>query len=202
MRRSRQWYIKQFKKLLEKIDVNSEEFFEAAVKIALRFLRHEITFDEFVDQIIDLIYKSLEKTMALTLAELREIYSKLQDIKEELKNMTFSEDGKTLEERIYNICQELYYDHISKEMFIYRLGLIFHNENRYLYQKIKQKAMPSAGLVVFFGCSCDKCSQESRVYPYNEVPAWPPFHVNCSGDWFEVETDDADDIHDLDLETE
>lgn len=65
-------------------------------------------------------------------------------------------------------------------------------------KKLKKPNRPSM-LIIEAGCG-DLC--QGGEYAADENVDLPPFHPNCQCIWYFDETDDSDDIEDLELEVE
>ena len=61
------------------------------------------------------------------------------------------------------------------------------------HQKIKNKLEKATS---------DLCSKWNGEYPAGEDIPLPPYHTNCQCSAYYIETDDEDNVNDLDLEVE
>ena len=167
----RQQILDGYAKLRKNIEQEKEKSFEKIVKYINRNFSEQPK-EEFINQVFNLILDSLEKTYSLTAAAVKEIYniqdSGIENI--EVDKLTYSQDGKTLKDRLnihYSEAKEkqnkfalkiekINLDGLSADdpvpglnaAILYldnRTGLILDTESSYLsnyllHQKLKERA--------------------------------------------------------------
>ena len=167
--------------------------------------------------IYDQFYVAFEEAYSITSSSLKNIYNEIlpYDIKK-IKDLTYSEDGKTVDDRI----QEYFEDakskidknteQIVKQRLRYNLHRILNTEIKNISETVKRnkKPIPEDGLYVIQvieGCGNDcghDCIDHNGIYPEDEEIDWPPYHPNCTGIGYYDYTDDPDEIEELNLEDE
>lgn len=193
-----------------------DKYFEKITKVIIQCVNNysALTWDKGLQEVFELFIDSLTETYTITMRELRNIYSKLEDFNiDDISQLTYQEDGKTLYDRIKkywdqaesDIKGELDYD-LVKAYLIDRYDMLLENETKIIQSQVeKNKIAPVATLLVIeseghdcrWGCS----NYEGEYSPEDPVPL-PPYHPNCQCIFYYVETDNDDDIVDLDLEIE
>ena len=154
-------------------------------------------------EIINLIYSFLETVYSTIISTFDEIYSELADFKiEDIKDLTYQEDGKTIEDRVH----EYLIDHKNLISTLYKFDLLLDTESKNIKRAIADnRVRPVASILII---ECDEedchfgCDQYAGEYPADEPIELPPYHPNCDCFYYFIETDDPDDIKDLDLEIE
>ena len=156
--------------------------------------------------LINLFYNSLEEIYSEINVELSKIYKKVAPF-----NLNFQADGKTLDERISKYLDDLEEKRISgdfqDDMKNFGTNMYFrllNNESRYLFTHLMEmKIKPVASLLVIETGICDDlCGEWNGEYPAGENIPLPPYHTNCQCSAYYIETDDEDDVNDLELEVE
>lgn len=153
------------------------------------------------DKIINLIYSFLETVYSTIINSLSEIYSQLADFNvDDILDLTYQEDGKTIEDRVH----EYLLNHIDLISTLYKFYLLLDTESKNIKRAIiDNRVRPVASILII---ECDEedchfgCDQYAGEYPADEPIELPPYHPNCDCFYYFVETDDPDDIKDLDLE--
>ena len=153
------------------------------------------------DKIINLIYSFLETVYSTIINSLSEIYSQLADFNiDDILDLTYQEDGKTIEDRVH----EYLLNHIDLISTLYKFDLLLDTESKNIKRAIiDNRVRPVASILII---ECDEedchfgCDQYAGEYPADEPIELPPYHPNCDCFYYFVETDDPDDIKDLDLE--
>ena len=168
---------------LEKIFIYIKEYFTKD-----RFLWN---WEEFYPKLEELIFKSLEKTYSITAAAVKSIYGiQFKDIidQDTLKELTYSEDGKTLEERL----KEHWDNAIKRDdpalYFYNRVVLIMDTETLYasnhvIHGKLKRYAthVEIAGSPECDsedGGMCEYYISKGKI-PIEELDELPPYHPDC-----------------------
>jgi hypothetical protein len=138
----------------------------------------------------DLIFSSLEKTYSITIAAVKSIYGiqfKDKIDKDTIKELTYSEDGKTIEERL----KEHWDNSINRKdcvsYFYNRLVLIVDTETLYASNHIIHgKLNKYATHVEIFGSpECEKEEGKCEYYiskgkiPIEDLKELPPYHPDC-----------------------
>lgn len=215
------YYKNAHQKLRQKIndllETESSKFDEELMKIIIKYQRTKKISKEDADYIKELIYKLLEEVYKLTSAELRVIYKYIQKLDiENILELTFEKDGKKLEERIDEYLEELvedyeyYYSETNNSSEAISLTFsalqpkfkrIIVTESYHMESAVKKLKKPNrpSMLIIEAGCG-DLC--QGGEYAADENVDLPPFHPNCQCIWYFDETDDSDDIEDLELEVE
>lgn len=162
--------------------------------------------------LINLFYNSLEEIYSEINVELGKIYKKVAPFNlKNITDLTFQADGKTLDERISKYLDDLEEKRISgdfqDDMKNFGTNIYFrllNNESRYLFTHLMEmKIKPVASLLVIETGICDDlCGEWNGEYPAGENIPLPPYHTNCQCSAYYIETDDEDDVNDLELEVE
>lgn len=163
-----------------------DEYSEKIAQLNIKLLQTEnLNWTSTVEDYLDIIYDALEKIYALTLEHIRKIYE-IEILNEtitekDVNKLTYSDDNLTLEQRVYNHCEEYNENIPSKERLLYDMIKILNTEalcimNNLIANKIEFEyaAVESDG-----GC-CDLCSEyiDQDYIPINEFEE-PPYHPNC-----------------------
>lgn len=213
--------LKQHQKIKDKLEKAIEALnkeidleLEAIIKIIFSWIANDekINTEDHQVDLIDLFYKALENLYSEINIELGKIYKKVAPFN--LKNiidLTFQEDGKTLDERIIKYLDDLEEKRLSgdlpdnlKNFSVNMYSRLLNNESKYLFTHLMEmKIKPVASILVIEAGACDDlCSEWSGEYPADEAIPLPPYHTNCQCSAYYIETDDEDDVNDLDLEVE
>lgn len=174
----------------------------------------EKLFAEVDDDLLDLIYKSLEKTYSQTCKMVSDIYD-ITSKSINIKDLTYDGDGKTLDERVTNYIYELLeyirscykegkpvdWEKIKRNLHN-RLLLILDTETQTVKIKVtkrKVEAHCEFGEVLPGQC----CPGSGGIFPIDELDE-PPYHPGCMCEiiYYEELTDDSEEIEDLELEVE
>lgn len=172
--------------------------------------------DKGLEAILDLVYEALIEGYTLTSKTINEIYPKVTsfDIKS-IKDLTYIEDGKTLEDRIkaywtearIRLDQQQDPDQVNKYL-LQRYTVILDTEEKVVEQAVKKnkRPQPESGLYtiqVIDGCGgeCEHdCLDLNGIYPIDEDIPWPPYHPNCTGIGYYDVTDSMDEAEEADLD--
>lgn len=172
--------------------------------------------DKGLQAILDLVYEALTEGYTLTSKTINEIYPSVQsfDIKS-ITDLTYIEDGKTLEERIkaywtearIRLDSQQNTDQVNKYL-LQRYTVILDTEEKVVEQAVKKNKppKPESGLYtiqVIDGCGgeCEHdCLDLNGIYPIDEDIPWPPYHPNCTGIAYYDITDDIDEAEEADLD--
>lgn len=171
----------------------------------------QINSSDNIEALTSLLYQALEKIYADICSDLKNIYTQLDEFHvDDISKLSYQEDGKTLEERIITYLNDMQdkrennIDAVSiKSYCINMYDRILNNEAAYLKHTIMSNKLSKKAsiLVIEGGNSCGSCGPLGE-YPADEDIILPPYHTNCQCSCYWVETDDEDDITDLDLEVE
>ena len=204
----------KLEKAIEALNKKIDLELEAIIKIIFFWIANDekINTEDHQADLIDLFYKALENLYSEINIELGKIYKKVAPFN--LKNiidLTFQEDGKTLDERIIKYLDDLEEKRLSgdlpdnlKNFSVNMYSRLLNNESKYLFTHLMEmKIKPVASILVIEAGACDDlCSEWSGEYPADEAIPLPPYHTNCQCSAYYIETDDEDDVNDLDLEVE
>lgn len=162
------------------------------------------------NQILNFFFTSLEETYSITSQELKTIY--IGPLKEfsvkDIAELTYKADGKTLVERLREhwneAAQSIQQGTPTFEVFqnlAYKFERIINTETNVIKNAVKYNRKPLTASILIIDAGCDDICQ-GGIFPADEDVELPPYHPNCSCDYWYEETDDPDEIADLDLEIE
>lgn len=165
--------------------------------------------------IYEQFYTAFEEAYSITSSSLKNIYNKVlpYDIKK-IKDLTYSEDGKTVDDRIREYFDDAKSkidkntEQIVKQRLRYNLYRILDTEIKNISETVKRnkKPIPEDGLYVIQvieGCGNDcghDCIEYNGIYPEDEDIEWPPYHPSCTGIGYYDFTDDPDEIEEAGIE--
>ena len=204
----------KLEKATEVLNKKIDSELEAIIKKIFSWIANDekINTEDHQADLIDLFYKALENLYSEINIELGKIYKKVAPFN--LKNiidLTFQEDGKTLDERIIKYLDDLEEKRLSgdlpdnlKNFGVNMYSRLLNNEGKYLFTHLMEmKIKPVASILVIETGTCDDlCGEWAGEYPAGEDVPLPPYHTNCQCSAYYIETDDEDDVDDLDLEVE
>lgn len=187
----------------QKIISNMYKYLEKIILVIIDYLNNKISYDEAVNKILDLFTDSLSETYLTVSQDLKDIYPRMKVFEpKDILDLTYQEDGKTLLDRIKK--------HLSspsnKASIITKFSTLLENETKIIKGLVmKMKIAPVASILVI-ECNegdCNlECEEYAGEYPADEPIPLPPYHPHCSCSFYYIETDDVDDIEDLDGEVE
>lgn len=93
-------------KMNQNIYKAKDKYFEKITKVIIQCVNNysALTWDKGLQEVFELFIDSLTETYTITMRELRNIYSKLEDFNiDDISQLTYQEDGKTLYDRIKSI---------------------------------------------------------------------------------------------------
>lgn len=204
----------KLEKATEVLNKKIDSELEAIIKIIFSWIANDekINTKEHQTILINLFYKALENLYSEINIELGKIYTKVAPFNlQNIANLTFQEDGKTLDERIIKYLDDLEEKRLSgdfpddlKSFSVNMYSRLLNNESKYLFTHLMEmKIRPVASILVIESGTCgDLCSEWNGEYPAGEDIPLPPYHTNCQCSAYYIETDDEDDVNDLDLEVE
>lgn len=147
--------------------------------------------EEFYEELENLIFSSLEGTYAITAAAVKSIYGiqfKDKIDRDILEKLTYSEDGKTLEERMKTHWNEAIKRNNPALYFYNRTVLIMDTETLYasnhiIHGKLKKYAthvevLGSPECESEDGGMCEYYVSKGKI-PIEELDELPPYHPDC-----------------------
>lgn len=204
----------KLEKATEVLNKRIDSELEAIIKIIFSWIVNdeEINTKEHREILINLFYKALENLYSEINIQLGKIYKTVAPFNlKNITDLTFQEDGKTLDERITKYLDDLEEKRLSgdfpenlKNFGANMYSRLLNNESRYLFTHLMEmKIKPVASILVIETGTCDDlCGEWAGEYPAGEDVPLPPYHTNCQCSAYYIETDDEDDVNDLDLEVE
>ena len=187
--------LSQYDEMRKEINESKDQYLETLFKnIRSYFENPEDTRDkeEFIADLEDIIYDSLTKTYAITAKAVEKIYDitfteKIDD--DTLRKLTYSADGKTLNDRL-----NIHYDNAinrNDSPTIYlrnRVALIMDTETLYssnhvIHGKLKRKAKYVEVININEECceehpECEYWLKQGKI-PIEELTELPPYHPDC-----------------------
>lgn len=218
--------IRQHNKWTSIINESKDEYASSIIKIANSLVRQgknlktskelEELFLQSKEQVLDLTFESLEQTYSYSCSMVKEMYN-ITSKPIDLKDLTYNDDGKTLDERLLEYFQELneyVLDYIKnnepivwdtiKRSLHQRLLLVLDTETQTVKNKvIRLKVEGHCEFGEILSGECDSCPGSGGIYPIDELDI-PPFHPECMCEviYYEELTDVPEEIEDLELEIE
>lgn len=191
----------------DQIDLTLDEYLYEITKIILKASKdYPDDWDKYYQQVEDLFYEFLVNIYNIVNNYLKTIYKKIPEFSiEDIYELTYNADGKTLTERLKEHWQEVGKhlkinsdDRINISNHLVNMyDRILFTESRIIESKLKKIKKPEEATILVIESGCDKC--EGGDYPPDEDILLPPYHPNCNCQWY-YEVANEDDIHDLDLE--
>lgn len=187
--------LSQYDEMRKEINESKDQYLETLFKnIRSYFENPEDTRDkeEFIADLEDIIYDSLTKTYAITAKAVEKIYDitfteKIDD--DTLRKLTYSADGKTLNDRL-----NIHYDNAinrddSPTIYLRnRIALIMDTETLYssnhvIHGKLKRKAKYVEVININEECceehpECEYWLKQGKI-PIEELAELPPYHPDC-----------------------
>ena len=187
--------LSQYDEMRKEINESKDQYLETLFKnIRSYFENPEDTRDkeEFIADLEDIIYDSLTKTYAITAKAVEKIYDitfteKIDD--DTLRKLTYSSDGKTLNDRL-----NIHYDNAinrddSPTIYLRnRIALIMDTETLYssnhvIHGKLKRKAKYVEVININEDCceehpECEYWLKRGKI-PIEELAELPPYHPDC-----------------------
>lgn len=158
--------------------------------------------------IYNLFFDSFTETYKITSTELKKLYKEISDFTvKDIYDLTYKADGKTFDERMEEYWTEAKnklnqrYSHEDVIQLLYhRYERLLETETRIIESKVKDNKKPVRASLIVIDSGCDTCI--GGEFAIDEGVELPPYHPNCQCNWWYEETDNPDDIKDLDLEIE
>lgn len=204
----------KLEKATEVLNKRIDSELETIIKVIFSWIvdDKEINTKEHRNTLINLFYKALEEIYSEINIQLGKIYKTVAPFNlKKITDLTFQEDGKTLDERITKYLNDLEEKRLSgdfpdnlKNFSTNMYSRLLNNESKYLFTHLMEmKIKPVASILVIETGTCDDlCSEWGGEYPPGESVPLPPYHTNCQCSAYYIEIDDEDDVNDLDLEVE
>lgn len=156
-----------------------------------------------------LFYDSLTQTYSITSNELKQIYSRTKDFEvNDILSLTYNKDNKTLNERIAEHWHKaaLYTDKQAMRVYLIdKYDRLLRNETQIIKNTVMQNKVGKLSQLVIIensGGDCDSgCAEYAGEWPADEA-ILPPYHPNCCCQAYYDDTDNEDDIKDLELEND
>lgn len=144
--------------------------------------------NEAEKEIIDLIYKMLEKVYAYILKFIKKYYPKAESERMDIKDLIWDKDGKTIEDRVKIYC-DFAKEHLIlsdakneelKETLIYNFMRITQTENTTIFHTfLKEKISKYYKYGYISNGKCECCATGDTIKPVADIK-WPPRHPLCS----------------------
>ena len=145
-------------KMNQNIYKAKDKYFEKITKVIIQCVNNysALTWDKGLQEVFELFIDSLTETYTITMRELRNIYSKLEDFNiDDISQLTYQEDGKTLYDRIKkywdqaesDIKGELDYD-LVKAYLIDRYDMLLENETKIIQSQVEKNKIAPSGYFV------------------------------------------------------
>ena len=190
----KQGIVNAYGKMRQDISNNKDKYLEKIfkyVKVYFSTDKSLWSWETFYPYIETLIYNSLEETYGITIKAAKEIYGiKFKETidEETLEDLTYSKDGKSLEERI----KEHYEEAVKKDnptlYFYNRIVLIMDTETSYatnhvIHGKVKKYAthveiLEQPECMDEPGSECEYWVLKGKM-PIEELEELPPYHPDC-----------------------
>ena len=156
-----------------------------------------------------LFYDSLTQTYSITSSELKQIYSRTKDFEvKDILSLTYNKDNKTLNERITEHWHKaaLYTDKQAMRTYLIdKYDRLLRNETQIVKNAVmlnKVGKLSQLAIVENSGGDCDGgCAEYAGEWPIDELIP-PPYHPNCCCQVYYDDTDNEDDMEDLELEND
>ena len=201
---------KELKKMRDEIDKLISEYLEKITKIIIKALKtYPVDWDKYYIEIENIFYNFLMKVYNVVNRYLKTWYKDLPDFDvKDIFDLAYDIDGKKITERLKEYWTEgsLRLEQSKngainiQNYLINMYDRILFTESRVVESKLKKIKKPNNATLLIIESGCEFC--RGGEYPPDEDIQLPPFHPYCNCTYYYEITDDEDDIHDLDLETE
>lgn len=191
---SKRLILSQYDEMRKEINDSKDQHLEDLFKYIRSYFRlpkEKWNKELFITDLEDAIYESLTETYAITAKAVERIYNivftdKIDD--DTLKDLTYSADGKTLNDRLNN-----HYDNAIKRddpttYFYNRIVVIMDTETLYssnhvIHGKLKRKATYAEVININDDCceqhpECEHWLKQGKI-PIEELKELPPYHPDC-----------------------
>ena len=187
--------LSQYDEMRKEINESKDQYLETLFKNIRSYFENPEDMrdkEEFIADLEDIIYDSLTKTYAITAKAVEKIYDitfteKIDD--DTLRKLTYSSDGKTLNDRL-----NIHYDNAinrddSPTIYLRnRIALIMDTETLYssnhvIHGKLKRKAKYVEVININEDCceehpECEYWLKQGKI-PIEELAELPPYHPDC-----------------------
>jgi hypothetical protein len=150
------------------------------IKLHNQYEKEELTYDELKVLLLNELYSCLEKIVALTLKALKKLYKIKNNEVLKLEDLIYSEDGKTIEERL-----DSYY--IEKKGLHAKTNLIrlIDTESEYVFSGVMEDKIDPELYPYFRVDNLDEddcgCPAPGTIFPMSAEK--PPYHPECECTW-------------------
>ena len=191
---SKQLILSQYDEMRKEINNSKDQHLEGLFKYIRSYFRlpkEKWNKELFIADLEDAIYESLTETYAITAKAVEKIYNiiftdKIDD--DTLKNLTYSADGKTLNDRL-NSHYDNAIDRDDPTTYFYnRIVVIMDTETLYssnhvIHGKLKRKATHAEVINIDDDCceqhpECEYWLKQGKI-PIEELKELPPYHPDC-----------------------
>lgn len=175
----------QFKKLNEQIEENNSQHLESLYRII-----KDSDSSDLSKNISEAMYNYLEKNLSDILQAYRENYSSFDEDKIiDFNNLLYSEDGKTLEDRVNSWIES----ETDPQKQFYHCGLILTTESKHIISNIGKYKITTPYVEIIGDGECDTCSNhiDGNVYLEDEIEL-PPYHPSCTCEAIYYELEDLE----------
>lgn len=193
----------------DKIQAGVESSLNQIVQQVIAYSNKPEQSKTLLDKTQQLFYDSLAQTYSTTSGELKRIYSRTKDFEvKDILSLTYNKDNKTLNERItehWNKASEYSNKTAMQAYLIDKYDRLLRNETQIVKNAVmfnKVGTLSQLAIVENSGRDCDGgCAEYAGEWPVDEV-ILPPYHPNCCCQVYYDDTDNEDDIEDLELKNE
>ena len=191
---NRNQILTEYDEMRQNISTSKDKYLEAIFKyIKAYFSKDKSLWDweEFYEGLENLIFSSLEETYAITAAAVKSIYGiqfKDKVDRDTLEELTYSKDGKTLEDRLKKHWDNTINRDNPTLYFYNRTVLIMDTETLYvsnhvIHGKLKKYAthvevLGSPECESEDGGMCEYYVSKGKM-PIEELDELPPYHPDC-----------------------
>lgn len=190
----RQTVLSQYDKMRKEINDSKDQYLETLFKYIRSYFKlpkDEWNKELFIAELEDTIYESLTKTYAITAKAVEKIYNitfidKIDD--DTLRSLTYSADGKTLNDRLNAHYDDAIGRNDPTSYFYNRIVLIMDTETSYssnhvIHGKLKRKAT----CVEVINADDEACEEHPECEHWlkqgkifiEELKELPPYHPDC-----------------------
>ena len=139
--------------------------------------------EEPYEELIAILYEFFQRVYKLILESIKRTEPEISKV--DLSKLFYNKDGKSLEQRVREHCEEFYFSEkttADKISLLDKISKIANTEahnitNTVMYYKLRDKAK----FIVIYGCEdCEDCVEYHGTYPIEEFDGTlPPFHPDC-----------------------
>ena len=184
----------EYDKMRQNISKSKDGYLEIMFKYIKAYFAIDKTFwnwEDFYEELENLIFASLEETYSITAVAVKQIYGiqfKDKIDRDTLEKLTYSKDGKTLEERMHKHFDEAIKRDNPALYFYNRTVLVMDTETLYASNHvIHGKLKKYATHVEVINANEDFCLEHEQCeywankgkMPIEELDELPPYHPDC-----------------------